>query len=168
MNRWNFIKDQVIRQVLNLWINGTSDRGLAFLIQRQELLSFGEQEMPQEGFGWTRCSMEKHCCAQLWRVRESFLQPFLGSSADTKERKSPGNSRCDSVPNVLLALRGMKSCELGTQNYQLVPELSMEQEALLTGSRDSTRGKGLRLCQGKLRLDTMRNFFTERVVQHWC
>lgn len=133
MNRGNFIKDQVIRQVLHLWINGTSDTGLAFLILRWELISFAEQEMPQEVFG--RCSMEKRCCAQLWRVWD--FPPACSGVISTVTREA------QEIPGVTLCLMcfwpsGMKSCELGTQNSHFLC-LSLPWNRRLSSQETGTR-----------------------------
>ena len=51
--------------------------------------------------------------------------------------------------------------------FQYLKGAYEQEEEFTRVDTDRTRGNGLKLRQGRLRLDIRRMFFTQRVVMHW-
>jgi len=89
-----------------------------------------------------------------------------------------GNKTCEGLGEYSLCVERLKELglfSLGERETEGRPYCSLPTSgrclqrergrSLLPGDR--TRGNGLKLCQGKFRLDIRNHFFTERVVTHW-
>ncbi|KAK4807505.1 hypothetical protein QYF61_023729 [Mycteria americana] len=101
---------------------------------------------------------------QLYRLGGEWLESCLaekdlGVLVDIRLNMSQQCAQAAKKANsILVCIRN--SVASRTREETVPPELS-------TVTSDRTRGTGLRLFQGRFRLDIRKDFFTERGIKHW-
>ncbi|KAK4826968.1 hypothetical protein QYF61_012909 [Mycteria americana] len=110
-------------------------------------------------------------CAQVAKKANGILACIRNSGRATKlvkdlEQKS-FEERLRELGLFSLEKRRLRGDLMALYNYLKGGCSEVGVSLFSQAASDRTRGNGLKLCQGRFRLDIRKNFFTERVIKHW-